>query len=248
MPPEQAPPPSPTTASSASESSLAEAPSFVLRSRTVALVLVVSAVSLSTASYAMHLITRATGADAIAALDVGDEVSFATWFQSTLFIAAALVLLLGARQARSVGAPTRGWHFLAAVMLALSLDEAVSIHERLGSNLREVLDTSGFFYYVWVFPALAFVLVVVAVELRWLMSFAPRTRNLLLLAGAVFVTGAAGFELLAGVGDESHGSGTLTSISLSMVEELLEMLGLSLFVVTLLDHLIDSRFRLHLTR
>lgn len=201
-------------------------------------------VGLSVASYAMHLLTRAVGADTIAALDVGDEVSIPTWFGSGLFVLAAVVLLLGRHQASTTGASTRGWLPLAVVMLGLSIDEAVSVHERLGSALRDVLHTSGFFYYVWVFPALAFVAVVAVMQLGWLRSLPARTRALVMLSGVVFVLGAAGLELLAGAGDEANGTETLTSVTLTAFEEFAEMAGLSLFVVALLDRL--SGFDLHL--
>ena len=206
--------------------------------------LTVMTVGLSAASYAMHLLTRAAGSDTIAALDVGDEVSFATWFETLLFIVAALVLLLGAHRAQAEGAPSRGWLFLAVVMVGLSMDEAVSIHERLGSGLRDVLDTGGYLYYIWVVPALVFVAIVAAVQLRWLIAFPSRTRNLLIVSAVVFVTGAAGFEILAGVGDEVNGTETMLSVTLSAIEEFLEMAGLSLFVVALLDHLGGYRLRL----
>ncbi len=216
--------------------------------RVVGAVLLAMTLGLSLASYAMHLVTRAAGADTVAALDVGDEVSLATWFETLLFVLAALVLLLGARRAVAQDEPTRGWTFLAVVMVALSIDEAVSVHERLGSALRDLLDTSGVLYYVWVVPAVAFAGIVALVQLGWLRSLPARTRYLVLLSGVVFVAGAGGLEVLAGLGDEVDGTGTLTSISLSALEELAEMLGLTVFVVALLDHLVGSRFTLVLHR
>ncbi len=210
--------------------------------RRVAILLGLATVGLTAASYAMHLLTRASGADTIAALDVGDEVSLATWFGSGLFVLAAVVLVVGRQQALAAGGSARGWLSLAVVMLALSIDEAVSVHERLGSALREVLNTSGFFYYVWVFPALVFAAAVVLFQLGWLRALPRRTRTLVVLGGVVFVLGAAGLELVAGIGDEGNGTATLTSITLTAVEEFAEMAGLSLFVVALLGHL--SGFRL----
>ena len=177
---------------------------------------------------------------------MGDEVSVATWFQTLLLVAAALVLLLGGLRARHQVTDARGWFFLAAVMTTLSIDEAVSLHERIGSALRSLLDTSGVLYYVWVVPALVFAAVVAAVQVGWLRRLPSATRRLVVLAGAVYVLGAAGFELLAAAGDEANGTATLTSVSLSAVEELLEMSGVSLFVVAILGHLRGARFELEL--
>ena len=151
----------------------------------MALFLAGSPVALTVGSYAMHLVTRSAGIDTIVALDVGDEVSVSTWFQTLLFLASALVLL--------------------------SIDEAVSLHERAGSALRELLDTGGVLYYIWVLPALAFVALVSAVQFRWWTAFPSRTRMWLGLAEVIFVAGAA--------------------------EEFMEMVGLSIFVRAILDHL-----------
>ena len=214
---------------------------ITISARVVAQIFFALALALSLASYAMHLITRAAEVDTIAALDVGDEVSLATWFQTLVFILAAVVLVVGGSRATQRREPRRGWWFLAWVMVLLSIDEAVSIHERLGSALREVLDTSGILYYIWVIPAVLFAAVVALVQLGWLRSLPVSTRRLVVLAGVIFVLGAAGFELLASTGDEANGTETLTSVTFSAVEELMEMIGLSLFVVVLIDHLGGQR-------
>lgn len=199
--------------------------------------LVVTVLSLSAASYVMHLATRAADVGTIAALDVGDEVSLATWFQTLLFLAVAATLGIGRHRARARHEATRGWDFLAVVMVGLSIDEAVSVHERVGSALRDVLDTGGYLYYVWVVPALILAALVALVELGWLRALPVSTRRLVLLSGVIFVLGAAGLEIIAGVGDEANGTQTLTSVTLSAIEELAEMTGLSLMVVALLRHL-----------
>ena len=211
--------------------------------RSVAIGLAVAVLGLSLASYAMHLATRAADVGTIAALDVGDEVSLATWFGSGLFVVAALVLLAGRHRALASGEPTRGWLSLAVVMLALSIDEAVSLHERFGSALRDVTGASGFFYYVWVFPAVAFAVAVGVMQLRWLASLPSRTRTWLVIGGVVFMLGAGGLEPLASASDEEHGTETLRSATLTAVEELAEMAGPAIFIVALLDHL--AGFRLH---
>ena len=140
------------------------------------------------------------------------------------------------------------WTLLAVVMVALSIDEAVSVHERLGSALRDELHTTGVLYYVWVVPALAFVGVLALVQLRWWLAFPTRTRVLLALAAVVFVGGAAGLEVLAGLGDETDGTATLLSVTLTALEELLEMAGLSLFVVVLVEDLAGYRVSVEVQR
>ena len=202
--------------------------------RTVEVVLVAISVILGIASYIMHLTVRARGGESLALLDVGDEVSLGTWFETLLFAVAAVVLLFGGRTA---GRMATRWYVLSGVMLLLSIDEAASMHERLGSTLRDIVDSGGWLYYIWVIPALVFVAAVATYELPWLRSLRSDIARRVVVAGLVFVGGAAFMELLAGPEAEANGTGTLLSISYSAVEELFEMIGLSLFVGAILRHL-----------
>ena len=112
----------------------------VISPRTVEVVLIVISLILGVVSYAMHLMVRATGGNTLALVDVGDEVSLGTWFETLLFAIAAVVLFFGGRAAGSMA--TR-WYVLSGVMLMLSIDEAASMHERLGSALRDIVDSGG---------------------------------------------------------------------------------------------------------
>ena len=64
---------------------------------------------------------------------------------------------------------------------------------------------------------------------RFLIHLPRRTCVLFLLAGAVYVGGALGMEMVAAVYDQSHGYENAVTASLSTVEETMEMLGLVLF-------------------
>ena len=54
--------------------------------------------------------------------------------------------------------PYQWWTRLALVFVYLSLDEALSFHERLNRPVRDLLDTSGALYYAWVIPYALFAL------------------------------------------------------------------------------------------
>ncbi|MFW2380190.1 MAG: hypothetical protein ACN4GZ_00415 [Acidimicrobiales bacterium] len=196
-------------------------------------------VGLGVASYTMHLVTRAAGTNSIAALDVGDEVSLGTWFESSLFLVAALALFLAGRQEPPSGR-FFGWNTLAVVMLALSIDEAVSVHERVGGVVEKVVDGSGYLHYIWVVPGMIFTGVVVFGHLGWLRSLRPSTRNGMIAGGALFVSGAVGLEIAAGPLAEAK-EDTLALVTLIAIEEFLEMAGLSVFIVAVLRHLQGAR-------
>jgi hypothetical protein len=192
-------------------------------------------VGLAVVSYTMHLVTRAAGTGSIAALDVGDEVSLGTWYESALFLFAALALFFAGRHEAPSG-NIFGWNSLSGVMVLLSIDEAVSVHERFGGVVEKVVDGSGYLHYIWVVPGLIFTAVVLLGHLRWLRSLRPGTRNGMVLGGALFVLGAVGLEIAAGPLAETD-EDTLTLVTLIGIEEFLEMAGLSVFIVTVLRHI-----------
>ncbi len=201
-------------------------------------------VVLAVASFLMHLAVHARGAEALALLDVGDEVSLPTWFETLQFAIAAVVMFFCARTA---GPMSKRCHVLSTVMLAMSIDEAASLHERIGSDLRELVGATGFLYYVWVVPALMLV-AVLGVYLLPLIRSLPNGIGLrVILSGVIFVGGAAFLELLAGPEAEARGTRTLLSISLSAAEELLEMTGVSLFIGAILRHLVGQVFPVAIT-
>ena len=186
----------------------------------------------------MHLVTMAADTDSIATLDVGDEVSIGTWFETLLFIAAAGVLYFAGRQGeRRPPQGVFGWYSLAIIMILLSIDESASLHERFGDVLEDVVETGGFLHYIWVVPGTIFVIAVLAGHFGWLRTLPPSTRNGMVLGGAVFVIGAVGLEILAAPLAEAGEDESLTVVSLIAVEEFLEMAGLSIFIVAVLTHL-----------
>ena len=186
-------------------------------------------------SYASHMIQRARNGGSIALLDVGDEVSIGTWFETAQLMIAALITFSLLRTGVTDTHLRNRVRILGAVLFILSIDESVSMHERVGSALRDVLSTSGYLYYIWVIPAVAAALVLAAWEIPWLRSLPSRIRNRVVGAGMLFVASAGGLELLAGPDDEVSGTATLRSVTFTAVEELGEMLALSLFIVALLE-------------
>ena len=79
-----------------------------------------------------------------------------------------------------------------------SLDEALSFHEGLSIPVRDALDVSGVLYFAWVIPYGIAVLILGAACLRFVLRLDRATRNLFIVAGALYVGGAVGFELIGG--------------------------------------------------
>lgn len=163
-------------------------------------------------------------------LSLSAEGNLPTWYASCLLFWCSLLLWENGQAARTAGqAHARSWLLLSALFLFMSLDEAVEIHEQLG----DFFDGEGVLYFSWVIPASAFVASVFVLCLRFMSSLPRQTRNRFIAAGTLYVGGALGMELPLGLWVEQHGDENLTYGMLDLLEETLELLGASLFVVAL---------------
>lgn len=162
-------------------------------------------------------------------LSLSFEANVPTWFSSSLLLGCALVA--GAIAARR-SAWHRHWWGITAVLTWMSLDEAAELHEHLGGHF----ETSGLLFYDWVIPAAAILTVLGVAYLRFVRALAPHTRNRLLVAAAIYITGALLMELPLGWWAEHHGSENLAYALIDWAEETLEMIGASLALVALVAH------------
>ncbi|WP_419600273.1 hypothetical protein [Thiolapillus sp.] len=127
------------------------------------------------------------------------------------------------------------------IFVFLSIDETASLHESLIDPLRNTVHASGVLYYSWVIPYGFALLLFVVLYLRFLLDL-PRTIMLLFIAsGAIFVSGALGFEMLGGWYADRYGEVSVAYAMLYTCEETLEMTGISLFIYSLLKY-IAQRF------
>jgi hypothetical protein len=63
---------------------------------------------------------------------------------------------------------------------------------------------------------------------------------LFLVSGSIFVSGAIGFELLGGRQAELYGKDNVLYCFFYTCEELLEMLGVAVFIYTLLRYMVEQ--------
>lgn len=151
----------------------------------------------------------------------------------------------------------RHWWVLALGLLYMSADEAASIHEmmnRAGHALP--LRADGLLRAPWVAFGIAVAATVAIAYRRFLWSLPPATRRGFVAAGACYLGGALGVEMLgAAVSDVQglqsqpdgwgdRGDFTTAYALLVTVEEGLEMAGMILFVNTLLGHIASRSGRI----
>jgi len=165
------------------------------------------------------------------------EANIPTWYQSSTLLLCSMILAIIARGRRAQQDPYV-WHWaaLAIIFLALSIDEEAVIHEMAIKPLRQTFHMGGLLYYAWVVPGAAAVLVFAVVYLRFLWSLPSRTWLLFAVAGVVYVGGALGVEAISGLWAQRHGEENLVYMMISTVEELMEMIGIIVFIHALLDY------------
>ena len=169
--------------------------------------------------------------------DLNGEANVPTWFSSALLLAAAgLLALIWRTTPPAARADRRTWALLAAVFAFLAADETAEIHEML-NPLRDLFRDDGLLHWAWVVPYGIAGLVLLVACLRFLRRLPRRTTALIAGAGALYVGGALGLEMLGGYAMERFGRGSLPVVATYTVEEICEMLGIVLFVYTLLDYL-----------
>lgn len=129
------------------------------------------------------------------------------------------------------------WGGLSFIFAFLSFDEIASLHEHMVGPVRTALGTSGFLYFAWVIPAGIGVLIFLLVFLKFITNLNANTRNLFLIAGATFIAGAIGCELVGGYIVSVYTKESIFYIFEVTLEELLEQLGVAIFIYGLLSHI-----------
>jgi hypothetical protein len=174
--------------------------------------------------------------DGIGSLNVDIEASIPTWFSSSvLLLCSVLLAAIASAHNRIGGRFVRQWSALSIIFLLLSLDEMAAFHERFIDPLRSLLDT-GFFYSAWVILGGPFVIIVVLAYRRFLFNLPTKSSRLFIAAGALYVLGALGVEMLGGLQEDLYGQQNLAYVVLVTVEEFLEMSGAILFLYALMRY------------
>ena len=174
---------------------------------------------------------------------VDAERNIPTFFSVLLLLFAAQLLTVITVLKNKHRDPDRSrWAILSFGFLFMAADEGFSLHEKLIVPVRGLLGdgTFGIFYYAWVIPGIAVVLVLALSFLKFLLHLPPKTRSTFLVAATLFIGGALGIELIGGRYVELHNENNLTYSMIVTVEESLEMTGVIVFIYALLKYIADN--------
>jgi hypothetical protein len=131
---------------------------------------------------------------------------------------------------RDLKVPTAlGWLVLALGFLYLSLDEMTRIHEELGRLTGSLRTVWPIFTHRWVIIGLPAVAIVGALFIPFLLRLPRATALRLVVAGAVYVGGALGCELINGAVLKMQGA-SVAYLALVCLEETMEVIGILLAI------------------
>lgn len=166
------------------------------------------------------------------------ETSPSTWLSVTMLSGSALLAGVCWR----VDIPRRQtfWALVMLSLLAMSLDDAAEVHERVGGNLADAMGDASDLSYLWVAPwaALAAVIGIILWRQRPLLPAA--VRRWLLIGAGMSIGAAVVLEVVATKTVNPGGEGSVTKrLILYSVEENLEMIGVLIVAYTLARHALD---------
>ncbi|MDQ3701158.1 MAG: hypothetical protein M3442_09590 [Chloroflexota bacterium] len=171
-------------------------------------------------------------------VEVDQEQSFPTWYAAaTLLLCAVILAAITAAARRAEDGRALYWGGLGLLALGCSVEEVAGLHEAAIPPLRALLGAGGLLYFTWVVPGAAFALAVGLVYARFVAGLDGATRRRLILAGALYVAGALGVEMVGGAYAEQWGQETLAFAGLTSVEEFLEMASVAVLAQALLSYL-----------
>ena len=168
----------------------------------------------------------------------GSEHNVPAYYSSLAILFCAFLLAVIATGERKRQIPeARYWWGLAAIFFYLALDEALALHESIIAPTQMLLGVSEDRYFVWILPYAVVMLVIAILYARFIVSLPASTRRRFILAGVVFLSGAVGLEIVGGLYYEALGEGSMIFVAVESLEDLLEMVGIVIFIHALTCHI-----------
>jgi hypothetical protein len=169
------------------------------------------------------------------------EANIPTYFNTILLFIPSLFLAIISMWKNSVKDKFRiHWFGLSLVFLYLSMDEAAVLHEKLIAPMRSLFNFEGYgglFYFAWVIPGMAAVLLFILAYLRFFLHLENNYKFLFFISLAIYVGGIIGGEMLSGHFAETIGLKNFTYAMYTSIEESLEWIGCSLTIYSLLKYM-----------
>ena len=178
------------------------------------------------------------------------ELNFPTWYSALMLgFCAILLKIIAVGKKQQSDRYTKDWQLLSVIFWWLAIDEVASIHEILIiPDVSEALNLPWFLHSMWVIPGVVFVIWFARRYSNFVRHLPADSRRDFVVAACIYIGGALILEMLGSHFAESIGQQHIVYAAIATVEELLEMIGIVLFIRALLYYLKRwaKRLNLHL--
>ena len=176
------------------------------------------------------------------------ELNFPTWYSALMLgFCAILLKIIAVGKKQQSDRYTKDWQLLSVIFCWMAIDEVLSIHEILIiPEVSEALNLPWFLHSMWVIPGIIFVAWFAKRYSKFVRHLPSDSKRHFIIAGCTYVGGALIMEMLGSYFAESIGQQHIVYALIATVEELLETIGVVLFIRALLHYLYKWAERLNL--
>ncbi|WP_299554931.1 hypothetical protein [Seonamhaeicola sp.] len=169
------------------------------------------------------------------------ENSVPTAYSAVAILLCSILLFIISTDNNLSKSNSRKWLFLSLVFLFLFFDEIIEFHETIDYYVQSRLNTTGMLFFAWVIPYSLFVAVLGLVYIRFLWNLKKNIRTLFIVSGIIYVGGAIGMELFQAQIIYTTREHNIIYYIFTSIEELMEMLGIAIFIYALVLY-IETEF------
>lgn len=182
--------------------------------------------------------------------NVNNEYNLPTFFSCLLLLMASAILYFIYKICTPADSNRKKWLLLSFIFLFLAADEMIELHERVNAVTRQFVtnDMSGYLFWAWIIPYTILFLAVGFYLMRFVLQLPKRTRNYFILSAIVFFSGAVMIESVEGRLNNSYDVEHPVFVFTTTLQEVMEMVGVIIFIYAILDYLVTQFREVHLVR
>lgn len=170
--------------------------------------------------------------------DVMGEGNIPSWYSGSLLLISAVLLAAIAADTRTRQASYRErWTVLAVLFMLFSLDEIAYLHEAANTLLSQLW--SSYLQIGWIIPGVISVFVAGLWFAPFLLNLPSKTKWLFIIAAFVYLSGALGLEVIDNFLMSEMDVQAAPMLISNHFQDLLEMVGSSIFIYALLSYIAD---------
>ena len=169
------------------------------------------------------------------------ELNLPTWYSSFMLGGCSILLrIIAIAKKNNSDRYTKDWQLLSLIFCLLAIDEVLSIHEILIiPEVSKALNLPWFLHSMWVIPGTIFVLWFARRYSKFSQHLPYKSRQHFFGAAFLYVGGALVMEMVGSYIAEAEGQQNLLYAMTATLEEIMEMMGIIVFIYGLLYYLRD---------